>query len=181
MEIDWQQILSDHGPTVWKSVRCLVGNDADARDAYQNTFVAALQFSQGSKVEDWNRLLRRFARLRAIDLLRQRYRHRDRVESGTPMETAISDQPGPESQLIVAELSEQLRFALTRLTEQQAEAFVMRYVEELSYDEIAQRTNSNRNAVGGMLSRARKQLRLLLDPDHDSAPDSSPTSEETSS
>ena len=35
----------------------------------------------------------------------------------------------------------------------------MRFVDQLSYDEIAERTGSNRNAVGAMLNRARTQLR----------------------
>ena len=68
-----------------------------------------------------------------------------------------------------AELAERLRVCLAMLSPQQAEAFVMRYVEQLSYDQIAKRTGSNRNAVGVMLNRARKQLRSLLDEDVDAA------------
>lgn len=181
MRIDWQNILSEHGPVVWKAVRCLVGNEADARDVYQETFLQAFQFSQTSDIEDWLRLLRRIARMRAMDLLRKRYRIAAHSDSDASSEEVACAQPLPEDHFAAGELSDRLRIALTRLTEQQAEVFVMRYVEELPYDEIAQRTKSNRNAVGVMLNRARAQLQRLLDPSGDSQRETRSTSQETSS
>lgn len=181
MEIDWQQVLLDHGPAVWKTVRRLVGNEADARDVYQVTFLEAFQFTQESPVDDWIRLLRRIARMRAMDLLRKRYRRATRFEPEAVLERAVDTEPAPEARMVKAELSEQLRFALTRLTDQQAEVFVMRHVEELPYEEIALRTDSNRNAVGVMLNRARKQLRELLVPYVDSQADARSMSQEPSS
>ena len=73
MEIDWQPILEHYGPAVWRTVRSLVGNEADARDCYQTVFLEALQFSRRSEVEDWSHLLGRIARVRALDVLRGRY------------------------------------------------------------------------------------------------------------
>lgn len=181
MEIDWHKVLDDHGATVWKTVRRLVGNEADARDIYQVTYLEAFQFSQSSVVDNWERLLRRIARMRSMDLLRKRYRLGERLELNTAAEDVESGEPAPEDRLATAELSEQLRFALTRLTEQQAEVFVMRHVEDLPYEEIALRTDSNRNAVGVMLNRARKQLRELLVPGIDAPVDIPSTSEEPSS
>lgn len=181
MKIDWQHILSQHGPVVWKTVRCLVGNEADARDVYQETFLQAFQFSQKSEVEDWIRLLRWIARKRAMDLLRKRYRNAAHSDSDASSEEAACSQPLPEERFAAGELSDRLRIALTQLTEQQAEVFVMRYVEDLPYDEIAQRTKSNRNAVGVMLNRARTQLQQLLGFGGDSQRDIRSTSQETSS
>ena len=57
----------------------------------------------------------------------------------------------------------------------------MRYVEELPYDEIAERTQSNRNAVGVMLNRARRQLQQLLASNGDSEHDIRSSSQVTSS
>jgi len=167
MEHDWHQILTDYGPAVWRTVRCMLGNEADARDCYQTVFLEAFQFSQEKQAEDWGQLLKQIARMRALDLLRKRYRRAAHVDSTTAMDSAISKLPSPESELEAAELAEQLRACLAQLSQQQAEVFVMRYVEQLSYDQIAERTASNRNAVGVMLNRARKQLRSLLDEDVD--------------
>ncbi len=180
MTTDWRQISMQYGPDVWKTVRCLVGNEADARDAYQETFLQAYQFSQKSKVENWSGLLKRFARLRAMDSLRKKYRRATVSGSDLTAGEAVCQQPGAEDHLVAVELADRLRVALAQLTPQQSEVFVMRYVEELSYDEIAERTNSNRNAVGVMLSRARAQLQQQLAPPN-SKPDDHTNSQEASS
>jgi RNA polymerase sigma factor (sigma-70 family) len=109
MEIDWQHLLSEHGPVVWKTVRCLVGNEADARDVYQETFLQAFQFSEKSEVDDWIRLLRRIARMRAMDLLRKRYRTAAHSDLDAKSEDAKCPQPLPEEQLAAGELSDRLR------------------------------------------------------------------------
>ncbi len=169
MKHDWQQILTDHGPPVWRAVRCLVGNEADARDCYQTVFLEAFRFSQDEPVEDWAKLLKRIARMRALDLLRKRYRRAAHVDLAATTDEAVCRLPSPHDELEAAELTERLRACLALLSPQQAEVFVMRYVEQLSYDQIAERTGSNRNAVGVMLNRARKQLRSFLDEDVDPA------------
>jgi len=166
---DWEQILADYGPAVWRTVRSMLGNEADARDCYQAVFLEAFQFLQEKQVEGLAKLLNRIARMRALDLLRKRYRHAAHVDSAATTEDAFSRFPGPADELEAAELAERLRACLTLLSPQQADVFVMRYVEQLSYDQIAERIDSNRNAVGVMLNRARKQLRSLLDGDVDVA------------
>lgn len=165
MAHDWPSILSAHGPAVWRLVRSLVGNEADARDCYQTVFLEALQFSRKQTIDDWDKLLHRIARSRALDSLRKRYRVRARIDVSADLENSASRSPAPEDEAEAAELAERLRAALALLPSQQAEVFVMRFVEQLSYDEIAARTGSNRNAVGALLNRARTQLRGRLEED----------------
>lgn len=163
MKHDWPRILSDHGPAVWRVLRYLVGHEADARDCYQAVFLEAVRFSREHKVDDWGKLLKRIARMRAIDLLRQRYRTAARIDAAANPEDSASRFPAPDDEAEAAELADRLRICLALLPPRQAEAFVMRFVEQLSYDEIAARTGSNRNAVGAMLNRARTQLRRYLE------------------
>ena len=162
MEIDWQQLLSEHGPVVWRKLRSLVGNEADASDCYQNVFLEAFRLSKHSCVDDWNALLGRIARMRALDVLRKRYRRDAVMDPAACAAETFSRLPSPEDVMQANELSERLRVAIASIAPQQAEAFVMRYIEHLTYDEIAERTDSNRNAVGVMLNRAKRQLRFLL-------------------
>lgn len=162
MTEDWQQILSDFGPDVWRTIRSLVGNEADARDCYQAVFLDAFRYSKTHRVDNWKALLKRMARLRALDQLRRKYRRSERFDDSLSPDEAVSLEPSPDAQLRAVELAEKLRAGLGELTPQQAEAFVMRYVDQLSYDEIAERLASNRNAIGAMLSRARKQLRMVF-------------------
>src|SRR6476660_9672091 len=71
---DWQSILSQDGPAVWRTAYRLLGNRADADECFQETFLAALSFSRRADVESWGALLHRLATARAIDRLRQRQR-----------------------------------------------------------------------------------------------------------
>lgn len=178
MEIDWQLVLTDHGPAVWRKVRALLGNDADARDCYQNVFLEALKCSQKYGIEDWGAFLGRIARVRSLDVLRRRYRSNLRIDADTTTDQVISRLPTADETLQANELSERLRVAIASLSPQQAETFLMRYIEHLTYDEIAQRTGSNRNAVGVILNRAKQQLRALLGnpSEHENTPTVTPHS-----
>ncbi|MEM9645968.1 MAG: sigma-70 family RNA polymerase sigma factor, partial [Planctomycetota bacterium] len=73
-----------------------------------------------------------------------------------------SESPGPDDRLASIELGDRLRSAIAALPTTQAEIFVMRYLEQLSYQEIADKTESNRNAIGVMLNRAKQSLRKKL-------------------
>lgn len=162
MEHDWPQILSAHGPAVWRILLCLVGQDADARDCYQTVFLEAFQYSSKKTVNDWDKLLKRIARTRGIDALRKRYRAMARIDATANPGDSASRLPAPQAQVDTSELADRLRACLALLPPRQAEIFVMRFVEHLSYDEIAARTGSNRNAVGAILNRARTRLRRDL-------------------
>ena len=163
MEHDWQQILFVHGPALWRFLRCFVGHEADARDCYQTVFLEAFRYSRTQTVDDWDRLLKRIARTRGFDALRKRYRTAGRIDAAADLGDSVSRLPTPEEEVEASELADQLRAGLALLPARQAEIFVMRFVEQLSYDEIAERTESNRNAVGAMLNRARVQLRRYLE------------------
>ena len=71
--------------------------------------------------------------------------------------------PLPEQQAEAAELSDHLRIAMARLPTRQAEAFCLRWIEGMSYEEISERLEVEVNHVGVLLHRARKRLRQLLD------------------
>jgi RNA polymerase sigma-70 factor (ECF subfamily) len=163
MEHDWPQILCAHGPAVWRILLCLVGHEADARDCYQTVFLEAFQYSRKQTIDDWDKLLRRIARTRGCDVLRKRYCTAGRIDATADPGDSVSRLPAPEDEAEASELADQLRACLALLPPRQAEIFVMRFVEHLSYDEIAERTGSNRNAVGAMLNRARTQLRRDLE------------------
>ena len=156
MEQDWARILSAHGPTVWRLLRCLVGHEADARDCYQSVFLVAFQFSKKQPVGDWEKLLNRLARCRGIDLLRKRYRTAARIEDNADPGDSLSRIPGPEAEVETAELTEKLRVGLGLLPQQQSEVFVMRFVEQLSYDEIASRVGSPPTSRISMTAASRR-------------------------
>ena len=73
--IDWQLIIKKYASVVWQTAYRLLGNDADAADCFQETFVSALEVSQRQRVRNFSALLARLATARAIDQLRRRFRN----------------------------------------------------------------------------------------------------------
>ena len=74
---DWRNIVSRHGPAVWRTAYRLLGAHADAADCFQEAFLAALQMSRRQRVRSWPALLQTLTTRRALDELRRRIRRRD--------------------------------------------------------------------------------------------------------
>ena len=161
---DWRVIVDGHGQLVWRTVYRLVGNHADASDCFQETFLEAVRVDRREPVRDWSGLLRRLATARALDLLRVRYRQRDRCDPAADATLAESHDPGPPLQAEARELVDRLRIALAQLPRQQAEVFCLCRLDCLSYREAAARLAVDTNTVGVLLHRASKRLRELLVP-----------------
>lgn len=165
--VDWDGLVASEGPGVWRTVRRLVGNDADAEDVFQETFVAAVELSRREPVRQWRGLLLRLAHARAIDRLRTRYRRGahegpDEVSAGS-FETVASGRPLPHEMAEAAELSSRLRDALGELPDKQAEVFTLFCLEGWTYQEISEHLDASIDSVGVMLHRARARLKTLLD------------------
>ena len=75
---DWDAIVAEHGPLVWRTVYRLVGNHADASDCFQETFLSAISAARRERVENWGGFLQRIATARALDRLRRRVRQSGR-------------------------------------------------------------------------------------------------------
>ncbi len=162
---DWDGILRDEGPALWRTLWRLLGNRADVDECFQETFLAALQYSRGGgggAIRHWSAFLQRLATARAMDRLRKRYRRRDRTDDSADVHDAISTRPGPVERAVASELSGQLRAALARLPEQQAETFALHALSGWSYDEIGRQLGMSSSNVGVTIHRARQRLRELL-------------------
>ena len=159
---DWENIVRQYTPLVWRTVYRLTGNHADALDCCQDTFLAALVIFRREGVRNWAGLLQRLASARALDRLRQRFRELSRTEEVTDWAELPSGDPGPERLAEDSELRELFRQAVANLPEQQAEVFCLRCVEELSFEEIADQLDMNPNTVRTLLHRARARLRESL-------------------
>jgi len=159
---DWQSIVDEHGPMVWRTVRRLLGRAEEAEECFQETFLSALRVSRREEVDNWGGLLRRLATARAIDRLRGLTRRRERADSGPPPETVAAPGGGPAQKAQAAELAEHLRAALAELPDRQAEVFTLRFLEEMSYKDIGRALGLTTNAVGVLLHEARERLGELL-------------------
>jgi RNA polymerase sigma-70 factor, ECF subfamily len=110
------------------------------------------------------RWLLRVAGNQCIDALRRRQRARQvivEVEDATVVE-APSAELSPLGAVIKTEERAQVRDAIGRLPVNYRVPLVLRYYSELSYDEIAQQLNLQRNHVATLIFRAKQELRRKL-------------------
>lgn len=160
--MDWNTIVNENRRQVWRTSYRLLGNDADAADCFQETFISALKVAQRQVVRNWPAMLHCLATTRALDRLRQRMRQKGRFETIPEWSAVNSNQPEPAQYAQAAELSERLRQALTKLPQKQSQVFCLRFLEDLSYRQIAGQLDMKTDAVGVLLQRARGRLRDLL-------------------
>jgi RNA polymerase sigma-70 factor (ECF subfamily) len=162
--VDWKTIVDQYGQLVWSTAYRLVGNHADASDCFQETFLEAVKVARRENVRDWTPLLRHLATARALDLLRARYRRKNRIDAAAETDLLISSEAGPEQTAEAAELIRRLCAALPQLPSQQAEVFCLVCLDHLTYGEVGERLQLTTNSVGVLLHRARQRLRELLSP-----------------
>jgi RNA polymerase sigma factor (sigma-70 family) len=171
---NWDAIVANDGPMVWRTLWRLLGNRTDVEDCFQETFLAALTVSRRQAVECWPALLCSLATARAVDRLRKRYRQRssqlyrsDRdASTGQWRIEASSTNTGPAEHAVAAELSERLREALSQLPEKQAEVFYLHALCGWTHHDIGERMCMTDNAVGVTIHRARQRLKELLGDGH---------------
>ena len=157
--IDWQAIIKEHGPAVWQTAYRLLGDQADAADCFQETFVSALEICRRQRVRNFAALLVRLATARAIDQLRRRFR-RSRYIANTDEWAVMHDEsPCPSQQVQDRELAGRVRQLVSQLPPQEAQAFCLRYLNDMSYREIADELGINISAAGVLLHRAKARLR----------------------
>ena len=157
--IDWQLIIEEHGSAVWQTAYRLLGNDADAADCFQETFISALKFCRRKQVRNFSALLSRLATARAIDQLRRRIRRSRSTTDNADWTALQSTNPSPSQQAQHNELAEGLRISLSKLPSQEAQVFCLRYLNDMSYQQIANELGIKTNAAGVLLHRARAKLR----------------------
>ncbi len=158
--LDWQTIITEHGPMVWKTAYRLLGNEADTSDCFQEVLLTAVQVSRKEKIRNLPALLNRLATHKAIDLLRIRMRT---VETSQADCVDCPDKSTDSVQTMEnQELSDRLRQALTDLPDLEAQAFCLRIFNDLSYRQIAAQLQVKTGYVGALISRAREKLQRLF-------------------
>lgn len=157
MPTNWNQLVREHGPLVFKTAWRILGHAADTEDVVQEVFLQFHQWQKLRPVHHAPALLRRMAACRALDRLRQRKRHAS-LEDVANRSTSCD----PEALAIEQELRDRLRQAIGELPEREAEVFCLRYFDDLSYQEIAEELRIQKGAVAAALHKARAKLEVML-------------------
>jgi RNA polymerase sigma-70 factor, ECF subfamily len=124
------------------------------QDAYVRAFESLHRCRDRSRFGTW---LYRILRNRCLDHLKERRRKDSSLNDHPDMP---SRDPDPESSMADRETREILGRALTRLPPPQREAFVLKHVEDLSYEEMATLVGASASTLRMRVMRARESLRL---------------------
>jgi RNA polymerase sigma-70 factor, ECF subfamily len=141
----------------------MLGNREDAEEALQDAFVRAYRsLSRCEEPERFGAWLFRILvnRCRTLGARRGRRAKTFVVDEGAVLEAA-EDHPAERNAW-----REEIDRALTQLRSDQREAFLLKYVEDMGYDEMSQLTGVGVSALKMRVMRACDRLRELLSEVH---------------
>ena len=166
----FRQLVEQHSRAVFRLAFRMTGNEEDAEDVVQETFLRAYKqldkYEARSSFSTW---LYRIASNYSLDLIRMRKRHEDKRERGTAedrdiLQTIPVDSPGPDRIMYGTQVQERVNEALNGLSPQERTAFILRHFEGLSIEEIGSTLGTGTNATKHSIFRAVQKLRRSLEP-----------------
>ena len=167
---DW--LVTHYHAPVYNLILGMLGDTSDAADGTQEVFLKAFrgirQFRQGSSLKTW---LYRIAIREALNQRRWFKRHLQKNVSidAEPEEGQahfeIPDAGGtPFEQLAAHEIQDAVQSALQQIPEAFRSAVILRDLEGLSYEEVAEVLECSVGTVKSRILRGRRALKEILEP-----------------
>jgi RNA polymerase sigma-70 factor, ECF subfamily len=160
-------IFAQHHRFIFRFLYGMVGEHHLAEDLTQETFMRAywsMNTLRGeSKLSTW---LCGIAKNVALNTLRDRHQEFSTVEINDQSVANISEADGiaPDDQLLNKELGTVIHNALGRLDSDKRMVFVLKLLQQRSYDEIAEITGFSIAKLKTDLHRAKAEMRSLIRP-----------------
>ncbi|MBZ0137462.1 MAG: sigma-70 family RNA polymerase sigma factor [Planctomycetes bacterium] len=160
------ELVQRHFRAAFASAYAVLGNAGDAEEMAQETFVQVFQklekLREPAAFTGW---VWRIARDTALKHIRK---HRRMVRVENVPET-VNEDDAPHLPMVADEEKAELMAALNELPDDMREALLMRYWEELEYEEMAKRTGVSAAALYQRVCRALKRLREGYDAKNETA------------
>lgn len=163
-------LVERHGRSVFRLAFRMTGNESDAEDIVQETFLRAYRqldkFDWRASFSTW---LYRIAANCSLDLIRSRKRRQERQtsvagETEEPVLSLPSGDPAPDRLAFSGEVQQLLGPALNRLSPMERSAFVLRHYEGMCMEEIGKALGVQAGAAKHSVFRAVQKLRRALEP-----------------
>jgi RNA polymerase sigma-70 factor (ECF subfamily) len=153
----YAELVRRYQPQLGRYAVRMLGNQADAEDALQDTFVRgykSLARCDPERFRYWifGILINRCRTYAAQGARRQALLEIGANDLGSGLQ--MPDEP---------EWRQTIRWALEQLPGEQREAFLLKHVEDMTYEEMQQLTGVGESALKMRVSRAREALRRLLE------------------
>jgi len=155
------ELVTKYRTKIFTIVCCIVGNENDAWDIAQEGFLKAWRsihrFEGRSSFYTWLYSI-------TVNLTLDSLRRKGRREEVKLSDTIPSFLPGPGVDYECTEIREQVDAALARLSPEHRAVVLLKELEDLQYDEIAEVLNLSIGTVMSRLFYARKKLQSMLRP-----------------
>jgi RNA polymerase sigma factor (sigma-70 family) len=163
----FETVVLPHLDAAFNLARWLLRDDHSAQDAVQEAYLRAFRFFDHLRGNDARPWLLGIVRNTCYTLLQKRRQAGEDIEFDEERDTNLVDaalrrEDNPERLLLSRLESARLDQAIERLAPRFREVIVLRELEELSYQEIAQAVEVPVGTVMSRLSRARALLREML-------------------
>jgi RNA polymerase sigma-70 factor (ECF subfamily) len=169
----FEEIAREHAPRLFRLALKLCGRREDAEDLVQETLVRSLpalrKFEGRARLSTyliraltnlWKNRLRSRKRSPLVEWFRGA---RDDDEDTGPESFAVDPEPSAEERIEGKQRAREVRAAIEQLEPNRRLALLLREVEEMPYEEIAELTKVPVGTVRSRLARARDDLRRLLE------------------
>jgi len=158
----FERIVQHYQDKIYNLCRYLLGNPQDAEDAAQEVFIKAFRklkdFQPEASLYTW---LYRIGVNTCFD--HKRKSRPEPFKNESLAETLPSTEPSPEGQYQSKEIGRAIQSALDQLSRNSRTIIVLKEIEGLSYEEIAEVMDTSVGTVKSRLSRTREELRSLLE------------------
>lgn len=165
-------LVERHSHAIFRLAYRMTGNEHDAEDVVQETFLRAYKqiqkFDGRAAFGTW---LYRICANCSLDLIRARKNRKEDQASGVReehttgwLDRIAAREPSPERLTQSGQIAELIEPALETLTETERAAFVLRHYEGCDIDEIARTLGVRNNAAKHSVFRAVQKLRRALEP-----------------
>jgi RNA polymerase sigma-70 factor (ECF subfamily) len=158
------RFVQDNLRRVFLIIYRIVGNVADAQDLTQEAFIKALQ--RGGQLKDTQKAaqwLSRIAHNTAIDFLRRHGRVNFTELDALVDPLQVPAERNPESQLLRGEQQRYLEDGLRLLTVKERTALLLRDVEDLPAEQVAQRLGCSMATVRSHIANARIKFKRYME------------------
>ena len=159
----WDEVVREHADRVYRLAYRLTGNQHDAEDLTQETFVRVFRSLSSYKPGTFEGWLHRITTNLFLDMVRRRAAHPDGGAAGGHRPHRAARAPSPEQVFSDTHLDPELQEALDELPPEFRAAVVLCDVEGLSYEEIGATLGVKLGTVRSRIHRGRAALRSSLE------------------
>ncbi|GIQ69723.1 RNA polymerase sigma factor [Xylanibacillus composti] len=152
-------LLRDIETHVYRTAYYILGNEQDAMDAAQEALIRIY-----TKIDTYEEkaLFKTWVQRIVTNICIDKFRRRKPTVSIEEHNMVFQSERDVEDEIVSAYVAKDIQEAIEKLPEHHRAVVVLRYLQDFSYNEIAESLNLPLNTVKSYLYRARQQLQSLL-------------------